>query len=687
MMAYKTNKNRATKTEQRLRAILEQEITAAENDEGGDVNAASEEALDYYYGRLPKPDGEFEEDGKASPIVSTDVADMVNAVLAQLAPMLSTDCLVEFEAKGKQDEEQSRAESSAVNHIIIEENQGYVELQEAIKDALLLRNCAAKVFVEDETDVRRIPLTDAAGDPLPNEAAAVLLQPKIPQETRELDGDNVKVTTTFRKFRFRAVPVDNIVYEANAPHSDVQQLRFFAERLFYTRSELREMGFPKEVISGLPAIGDVQTGAERKRNASGQPANNAHSRDQDNILCYEAYLLIDLDGDGISERYKILYAGNTVLEYEAVDVVPYAFGTGFIVSHRMTGESLADKVIPVQFYKTQLLRNWLDNQEWINRGQWVADPTTTNFDDITSGAGIVRAKDMARPPTRMEVRDLGPSINAALTYQDKMRTEKGGAALDMMSADAQLVGETAYGIERQYAQREMLVSFMGRNLAETFIRPLYLLMHHFLRRYSNAPLELKMNGEWTQVDPRQWRKRTRCNVKAGMSAGERTHIQRTLQQLLQFQMQALQMGQNGVLADLTTIYNTITDWATYAGLDDPDSYVINPISPSAQRAAQANSQAQQQQAQAQQQLQRFLIGEQLKLEYAKLQQKAKEANDELAYKFWSDRLKSETEEMKIVATGTIDLEKVQMQGERNEAQIRRNGIAQSSNASSGENQE
>jgi hypothetical protein len=288
-----------------------------------------------------------------------------------------------------------------------------------------------------------------------------------------------------------------------------------------------------------------------------------------------------------------------------------------------------------------------------------------DFQDLLNNSDVIKTKDMSKVPIPLPVPDLGPSIANALQYQDKVRTERGGAALDMLSADAQLVGETAYGIERQYGQREMLVSFMARNLAETLIRPIYLIMHEYMRRYANAPINIKLNGEWAQVDPRVWPRRERCNVKVGLSSGERTHIQRTLSQMLQIQVSAMQQGLSGQLADLSTVYNTIVDWATMAGIDNADNYVINPKSESAQVAAQNASRS----AQAQQKATQQLIQEQLRLEYMRLAQTAKEANDELAYKYWSDRLKSETDEAKIVASGIIDLERAQMQGERREERI------------------
>ncbi|WP_164658261.1 hypothetical protein [Tropicibacter sp. Alg240-R139] len=683
--------SRNQKQLEKLAGVIQIELSRAEGADQNDIAQNREEAIKYYNGDLP-PVADSTAAGATARAadISMDVADMTNAVLAQLTPMLSTDALVNFEAKGKQDEPAAKAESEATNYVIVEQNRGFAELQSSIKDALMLRNGCMKVYVDDEVITRDIPTTisptvGANNEPIAarkmtNEEIAVTLIPRAANETRELKNDLIRVTTTKRHFRAKSVPLDNISYEANAKTRSVQELRFFSERILYKRSDLVDMGHSKKTVDDLPYITDKSNLVEDARNFSGQQANISQTRDQDVIECFEVHLRIDLNGDGISELYRVLIAGKsagTVLEYEEVDFVPYAMGTAFIQPHRILGESLFDHLKQTQNTKTTLLRNSLDNQSRIINGSWVADPDSTNMQDLLTGSQVVRHKTGREFPIHIQVPDLGPTIFNAMTYQDKMRTERGGAALDMMSADAQLVGETAYGIERQYAQRELLTAFMGRNLAETLIRPLYLIMHEYMRRYSNEPLELKVNGEWTQVDPRQWPRRDRCNVKAGMSAGERTHIQRTLQQLLQWQTSAMQVGMNGQLADMNTVYNTVYEWATYAGLDNPDAFVINPKSEQAQQAAQQTAQQQQAQQQAAQQMQQQIV----QLEQTKLQQEAKKSGDELAYKYWSDRLKAETEEAKVAAQGTIDLEKTQLQGEQRE-RAALNG-AQSSVASTG----
>lgn len=665
-----------SKKEQKLADLIYAELATGEGQESSELQANREAALAAYYtnedsgttapARLDPANTPATKHNVLNSVHSTDIADMTQAVLAQLTPMLSTDALVTFEAKGQDDEEAARAESDAVNHIIIEQNQGFLAFQAAIKDALLLRNCALKVYVEEKQHVRKINLAIDDDTMMQPDEVAAILQPRAANEQRFFvspkkvnndkiqRNDYVKVVTTVRRMRMVPVPIDNLVYEANATSSDIQEFRFFAERLTYTRSELVEFGHSKDLIYSLNASDALQdTAMARARNATGATNSVAETTDQDSIDCHEAYVLIDLNGDGISERYRVLYADKTVLEYEEIELIPYTVGTAFIRSHRLVGESLYDHLKQTQTVKTAFLRQWLHNAAFLTSGRIIGDPTRVNFADVVNGSSVIKTNDPNYSPTVLPQLDIGQSMLSALQYQDKQRTERGGAALDMVSADMQLVGETAHGIERQYTQRELLVSFMGRNLAETLIRPIYLIMHYYLRNFSNAPLELKVAGEWTQADPSQWQHRDRCKVKAGMSSGERAATQRTLQQVMQLQTQAMQSGLAGQLTDVSSMYNAATDWLTMAGIDNPDSYLINPKSPQAQQAAQQAAQQQQQQQAAQQQL----IQQQAQLEMLKLQQKAKDDEDTLAYKYWSDQLSAEVDEAKIVATGTIDLEK------------------------------
>ena len=91
-----------------------------------------------------------------STVQDTSVRDVVHALMAAIMPAYATDHIVAYEPFGPDDIDQSEAESSAVNNLFTETNQGYLELSNAVQDALLFRNGIIKVWIEDkeETSVR-----------------------------------------------------------------------------------------------------------------------------------------------------------------------------------------------------------------------------------------------------------------------------------------------------------------------------------------------------------------------------------------------------------------------------------------------------------------------------------------------------------------------------------------------------
>ena len=636
-----------------LASVCQNELHRAEGGEQDAVQGARAEALRYYFGR-PRGD---EIDGRSASI-SMDVADMVNATLAMLVPMLSTDAVVEFEPLGEEDETQAKAESDVVNSVVIEDNHGFIEIQEAVKDALLLKNGCMKVRMEERETQQRFDVSQASREELA--ALEMQLQPNQVAAMNE-DASTLTVTTVQTRFEVGAVPIENISYQSGYI-GDLQQIRFFAERVRYTRSDLIEMGIPKKIVDRVQPHTDTHTHAERERDQSWHERFIAETRDQDIIDCHECWLRVDLDGDGISERYRVLVANKHVcLEYELVDLLPYSMGSPFINPHRLTGESLYDHLKATQDVKTALTRQFLDNVATMNNGRYAYDPSRTDEKDVMSpvAGGGIRSRDPQAAIVPIMVPDVTSGILQALQYEDKRRSERGGASLDMLTADAQLVGETAHGIERQYASREALSAMMARNLSETLIRGIYLLTHEFLRRYATEPFQVRINGQFQMVDPSQWPQRSRVNVKTGMSPGERGHLQNVLGQHIQLQAQAMSQGMMNVLASPKTIYRTSMDWLRVAGVDNPERLAIDPESPEAQQAAAA----QQQSAQAANEKQDGLVQTQLQLEQARIAEDARQHDAEMRHKYYDTDMDAEIAEAKIAGKGVIDLEKQRVSNE------------------------
>jgi hypothetical protein len=254
------------------------------------------------------------------------------------------------------------------------------------------------------------------------------------------------------------------------------------------------------------------------------------------------------------------------------------------------------------------------------------------------------------------VLDVGPSIAAALEKFNEIRSERGGASLDMVGAEMQIASDTAHGTERVYAAKEILVSYMSRNLAESMIRRLFLLAHAELRDGDGGPITLKVGETWQTVDPKTWQPRTHCNVNVAPSFGERMLQAGTLAQGLQFYSQALGAGLEGEIVTKPGLYKMACDWLRLNLVPDPESYFIDPTSPQAQQAAQQKAEGQQQSMQQQAQI--LALPEQIKAQIEQYK-----SDQKVQFDYFNAVLDALVEQSKSETEGAIDVANARTEAE------------------------
>jgi hypothetical protein len=111
-------------------------------------------ALDYYLGDMADdlptlPD--------RSTAVSTDVADAIEGLMPSLMEIFASgDEVVMFEPVGQEDEDAAAQEGDYVNHVLMQENRGFLVLHDFIKDGLLSKNGYVKVWWEEGERTERV---------------------------------------------------------------------------------------------------------------------------------------------------------------------------------------------------------------------------------------------------------------------------------------------------------------------------------------------------------------------------------------------------------------------------------------------------------------------------------------------------------------------------------------------------
>lgn len=580
-------------TDDEIKTIIGQEIAAADGYGGDELASNREQALDYYYGK--KPGATLE--GRSS-AVSTDVSDMIEAIISDMMPAFDLDDIVVFEPESREDVTPSAEETRAVNHVIMEQNRGYVVLQEAIRDALLLKNGFIKVSVDERIEAETQTFTDLDFD-----QAQLVKTPSDPEVETQIKSEElndqglvdltVKITRTRRSLIVKSIDPTLLLWAQGHDSVFVDDIRFIAELQYLPRSELLAMGFDQKVVDDLaPHTQNVKTDNQHRWFNFWRADQRAQEPSQDLIELYECYILLDADGDGTSELHRIMFADETVLADDLVELRPYLTGTPFLQPHRFIGRSVFDRLQSVQDQKTFTLRQWSDNLNHGNNARVIADETLiTDPDAMTNSipAGIVWARDAQRAVMPFPTTDIGQSAAAMLEYQDKRRSEAGGASLDLQTAEAQIAGDTAHGVERMYSAREKQVEMMTRNLAETMIRSTFLLVHQTMRLFMPGQLTFRAGKDFQSTDPAQWPVRTRLKVRAGLSSGERSRQQQMLANTYQIQKELIDAGMDDVMVDLPGLFNTLRDSLRVMGVGTPEAYYLDPASEDSQAALKRKS--------------------------------------------------------------------------------------------------
>ncbi len=651
-------------TQSTLNRVIESHITHSTWFDAHALQENHKEALDSYYGRNKpkKTDG-------LSGAVSQDTADMVEAVVAQVVPAFDFDEVARFLADGAADVDQARVETLVCNDYLRHHNNGYTTIQEAVRNALILRNGILKVWPEE-----RIVVTSKRYkglEPLELEQAMTKIHEDeaISTSSEKVNDDGtvditIKRTTTLRRLSITATDPVNFLLTEEYDSIDLQGAPMCGERYFLTESELIERGISRARVAKLGTTdSDTHVASRaRDRGEASNPVMLDHGDPSQRMIeCFELYVLIDFDGDGVGERRRVLYAGGTsggdTLQNTPASRVPYASGTGWLQSNRWVGMSMFDKMKEIEEIKTEALRQYLDNVAYGNNAELLVVDGAAEIEDLKARrpGGINRVDDIAAV-RELVVNDLGPSSIALLNYMDSVRSERGGASLDLQSAQLQVAGETAHGIERQFTSKEALARLITRTLAETMLRQCFLLIHETLRTDFPDAAEQQIGSAFVEYSPGAWKYRDRLMIVAGMSFNERAERRGALESVLiqQEKLHAAGLG-GGILTDLQTYHDTLIDWTAAGGVSNARRYWVDPRSPTSVEAQRKSAEA----AQAQQLASRFqqdqFLRAQVGIEKDKVVRELLKDTRELRFDYWKETLQSALQQQTVDAQyGTDD---------------------------------
>jgi len=594
-------------TERDLIAIIEAHRRDSLGAEDGDLSDQRAKAMDHYHGR---PYGN-EVEGR-SQVVSRDLAEAVDWALPSIIrAFVQSGNLGEFTPVGPEDEQLAQQESDYVNQVLMKDNPGFINLHDAIKDTLLLKNgyvkhwweVAETVKEEEYSGLTLDALAKMLGD-LQAKGAQVEI---IGQDSRIVESElgplevfdiKLQIKKKCGKLVWMAVPAEEVRVSKKCRGS-LQDSPFTEHVTKKTRSDLIELGMPRDFVDSLPAFGDDDNDQERNARDSVTDESNATDtswgdRSMDEIEYCEAYMRVDFDGDGMAELRKIVTVAKKIPPgeqwNETIEAVPM---TGFVmkrVPHRHVGESLDDELADLQEIKTTLNRQLLDNIYLTNNSRTVVNENI-NLKDMLSSVpgGVIRSKGEAPVGQNMMpvvTASIIDKIIPVIEYWDKTKEIRTGIrpGSDM---DPDVLKETTKGAFMEHLNRaSQKIEMITRIIAEMGVKELVLQAHGILTRHQDQPRMVQLRGKWVQINPREWQERTDLNVRVGLGTGNEEEKRQKL--MLLWQMVG-QLGPQGMVGP-QQLYALFEDLAKTMGFDVPEKYVMSPGSPEfqQQQAQKAN---------------------------------------------------------------------------------------------------
>jgi hypothetical protein len=520
-------------SETEIKAIVQAEIANADGYDGTIVSSDRSDNFSAYMGR---PYGN-EVTGR-SQVVSRDVQQTVEWQMpSYMRIFTSGEDVVSFEPSSADNVDMAKQATEYVNYIWNSDNHGFRILYEWIKDALISKVGIIKIYWDDTPKTKRKRF---AG--LDNALFAEAAAPddvEVSEHTENKDGTHDLVLTHKKsggKVTILNVPPEEFLISKGG--RTIEDARLVGHGRYRTISDLRKEGYPEDKIKDL-AGGDSRnsSGAEE---ATRNTVEDSTSMAQDTALdpamrtvrVIEAYIKIDVDGDGIAEMRKVTVAGPgyTVLSNEAWEGPrPFATITPIIMPHRFWGLCPADTSKDTQLVKTTILRQMLDNAYLsINQREEVDASRIVDPDELLSSAPGRKIR--VKPGNGLAINPISvPNVMseciALLDYLDRIDEANTGVSerTQGLSSDT-LSNETK-------AQSQMLMSaamgkqeLMARTMAETGLKSAFRLILKLVCMYQKQPRSVRLSGGWTDVNASDWDEDMELKVSVGLGMGDREHM-------------------------------------------------------------------------------------------------------------------------------------------------------------------
>jgi len=577
--------------EQRLLAILKEEESQATSYHNSELADVQEDAMKRFYG---EPYGDEVEN--RSRVVSRDLEDTINWIMPDLMrTFTASEDLVSIKARRPEDDQKdpripggrSKAElqASYLSHVFFEDNDGATAVYDWLFDGLLQRLGVMSVAWEDPEPGPAILVEGIGFETFqkyvvdPDYEILGADQEDTPQGPRIVM--EVRRKPRMGRVKVECVPPEEFAISRYAEDIDTAPYHRRKRRVWL--AELKRM-YPDRADDLDYAMNDTDTPDRDERFLSRHHEDTVSGHDpledDERRMVYldHEFIRIDMDGDGIVELRQIKRVGDVILENIAVECSDYVPWTPGRVPHKVIGRSLHDVLTDIQRIRTVIMRRWMDAL-----GQTVTPRTVINkralgedgIDAVIANdiGGVIPVDGNVNEALREIVTpDVSGTALSALEYFEERASIATGVTKQAQGMDPAAMNKTATGIDLLQAAAkiriEQVARWAGHGLEKVFKR-----INSLLVRHQDQARQVKLFGQWIEVDPRTWSDDMAVAIDIG-SAGV-SKQQRLANLMLVAQKQEQIFGALGPGNPLVTIQhyrNTLIAMASDMLISDPTRF-------------------------------------------------------------------------------------------------------------------
>ena len=590
--------------EAELQSIIQAELVDSVSFIDNDLSPARARAIEYYRG---EPFGN-EEEGR-SQVVSTDVRDTINGIMPSLMRVFfGSSKVVEFVPRQPEDVAAAEQATDYINYVFQSDNNGFLVLHSAFKDALRGALGIVKFYWEEKTKIKTEHYTgldetsltllldqpDVVGSAIGSEddptfqppvdpmTGQPMLDPMTGQPIAAPQIYSVELKREMRDGRVKveAVPPEEFLIDRRA--TGVHDATIVAHRRMMTVSDLVALGYDKDEVEEQAGVFELDTNDEYlARNPYAQAYGPGGTQDDKRVLYVEAYIPIDYDNDGIAELRKICTIGHgyKVVMNEPCSHRPFALFCPDPEPHALIGLSIFDMTADLQRIKSAVMRNMLDSLSLAIHPRVGVVEGQVNMDDVlnTEVGGVIRqrAPGMVQP---FSVPFVGQAAFPMLGYLDEVRETRTGMSKAAMGLDAgALQSTTRAAVAATVSAAQQHLELIARIFAETGMRALFKGILKLVTENQDRPRVVRLRNQWVPIDPRGWQAEMDVEINVALGGGTEEQRVATLTAIAQKQEQILQtLGPQNPLVTPVQYYNTLTKLVEASGFKNAADFFTNP---------------------------------------------------------------------------------------------------------------